>query len=256
MKSLIKSFVITLSLFLISIGHAQYWKHKKVTGNGNLTTETITTPAYDHIKSVGFMDVKLIRGKEGEISVHTDETLHEWIEIKVKKNTLVLDITDNISVRTKKGIHITVPFEDISGVSLIGSGDIHTEDTIEATAFATELIGSGDIDLAIQTSTVKAKVTGSGDLTLSGSTNELHAHVTGSGDFDGGNLESNQTEVSCTGSGDAVVIANSSLYAKVYGSGDVNTKGHQAKKMCAYLDQGMSTNTLVACNSSQLISQL
>lgn len=256
MKSLIKSFVITLSLFLISIGHAQYWKHKKVTGNGNLTTETITTPAYDHIKSVGFMDVKLVRGKEGEISVHNDENLHEWIEIKVKKNTLVLDITDNISVRTKKGIHITVPFEDISGVSLIGSGDIHTEDTIEATAFATELIGSGDIDLAIQTSTVKAKVTGSGDLTLSGSTNELHAHVTGSGDFDGGNLESNQTEVSCTGSGDAVVIANSSLYAKVYGSGDVNKKGHQAKKMCAYLDQGMSTNTLVACNSSQLISQL
>ena len=256
MKSLIKSFVITLSLFLISIGHAQYWKHKKVTGNGNLTTETITTPAYDHIKSVGFMDVKLVRGKEGEISVHTDENLHEWIEIKVKKNTLVLDITDNISVRTKKGIHITVPIEDISGVSLIGSGDIHTEDTIEATAFATELIGSGDIDLAIQTSTVKAKVTGSGDLTLSGSTNELHAHVTRSGDFDGGNLESNQTEVSCTGSGDAVVIANSSLYAKVYGSGDVNTKGHQAKKMCAYLDKGMSTNTLVAYNSSQLISQL
>ena len=40
MKSLIKSFVIILSLFLISIGHAQYWNHKKVTGNGNLTTET------------------------------------------------------------------------------------------------------------------------------------------------------------------------------------------------------------------------
>jgi hypothetical protein len=31
-----------------------------------------------------------------------------------------------------------------------------------------------------------------------GSTNELHAQVTVSGDFDGGSLESNQTEVSCT----------------------------------------------------------
>ena len=55
-----------------------------------------------------------------------------------------------------KGIHITVPFEDISEVSLIGSGDIYTEDKIETTAFETELIGSGDIDLAIQTSTAKA----------------------------------------------------------------------------------------------------
>lgn len=143
---------------------------------------------------------------------------------------MVLDITDNISVRTKKGIHITVPFEDISGVSLIGSGDIYTEDTIETKAFETELIGSGDIDLAIQTSTAKAKVTGSGDLTLSGSTNELHAQVTGSGDFDGGSLESSQTEVSCTGSGDAVVVANSSLHAKVFGSGDVEYKGAPSEK--------------------------
>ena len=71
--------------------------------------------------------------------MQTDENLHEWIEIKVKKNTLVLDITDNNSVQTKKGIHITVQFEDI----------------IETKAFETELIGSADIDLTIQTSTAK-----------------------------------------------------------------------------------------------------
>ena len=56
-----------------------------MTGNRNLTTEKIETPAYDHIKSVSFMDVKLVRGKGGEISVQTYENLHEWIEIKVKK---------------------------------------------------------------------------------------------------------------------------------------------------------------------------
>ena len=102
---------------------------------------------------------------------------------------MVLDITDNISVRTKKRIHIIVQFEDITGVSLIGSGDIYTEDIIETKAFETELIGSGDIDLAIQASTAKAKVTGSGELKLSKSTNELYAQVTVSGDFDGGWLE-------------------------------------------------------------------
>ena len=171
------------------------------------------------------LDVKLIQGNEGEITVKTDENLQEWIEVKVKKNTLVLDIKDNVNIRTKKGVHITVPFEEISGVSLVGSGDIHTEDTIKASAFETELVGSGDIDLTIHASIVKAKVTGSGDMTLSGSTDELQIHVTGSGDFDGESLTSNRTDVSCTGSGDAMVVAKTNLNAKVHGSGDIEYKG-------------------------------
>jgi hypothetical protein len=171
------------------------------------------------------MDVKLIQGNEGEITVKTDENLQEWIEIKVKKNTLVLDIKDNVNIRTKKGVYITVPFEEISGVSLVGSGDIHTEDTIKAYAFETELVGSGDIDLTIHATKVKAKVTGSGDMTLSGSTDELQIHVTGSGDFDGESLTSNRTDVSCTGSGDAMVVAKTNLNAKVHGSGDIEYKG-------------------------------
>ena len=135
-----------------------------------------------------------------------------------------------MNIRTKKGVHITVPFEEISGVSLVGSGDIHTEDTIKASAFETELVGSGDIDLTIHTSKVKAKVTGSGDMTLSGSTDELQIHVTGSGDFDGESLTSNRTDVSCTGSGDAVVVANTNLNAKVHGSGDIGYKGTPSQK--------------------------
>ena len=72
----------------MTVGHAQFWNYKKVTGNGNLTTKTIKTPTYDHIKSVGFMDIKLIQGNEGEITIKTDENIQEWIEIKVKKKHL------------------------------------------------------------------------------------------------------------------------------------------------------------------------
>ena len=84
--------------------------------------------------------------------------------------------------------------------------------------------------LTIHTSKVKAKVTGSGDMTLSGSTDELQIHVTGSGDFDGESLTSNRTDVSCTGSGDAMVVANTNLNAKVHGSGDIEYKGKPIQK--------------------------
>ena len=65
---------------------------------------------------------------------------------------------------------------------------------------------------------------------LSGSTDELQIHVTGSGDFDGEDLISNRTDVSCAGSGDAVVVANTNLNAKVHGSGDIENKAAPSQK--------------------------
>ena len=65
---------------------------------------------------------------------------------------------------------------------------------------------------------------------LSGSTDELQIHVTGSGYFDGEDLISNRTDVSCKGSGDAVVVANTNLNAKVHGSGDIEYKGAPSQK--------------------------
>ena len=82
MKSFIKSLLITLSFFLVVVVHAQLWKHKKVVGNGNLTTEITTTPSYDQLKVVGFMDVKLVKGKEGEIVVKADENLQNGLELR------------------------------------------------------------------------------------------------------------------------------------------------------------------------------
>jgi hypothetical protein len=65
---------------------------------------------------------------------------------------------------------------------------------------------------------------------LSGTTDELYANVTGSGEFIGENLESNRTDVSCTGSGDAVVIANSDLNAKIHGSGNIEYQRSPSQK--------------------------
>ena len=66
----------------------------------------------------------------------------------------------------------------------------------------------------------------SGDVTLKGSTNNLEAGVTGSGDFYGFDLEVNDTDVSVTGSGDAKVVCNVNLKARVTGSGDIVYKGN------------------------------
>ena len=147
----------------------------------------------------------------------------------MKDNALILSTKNNINLSTEKGVHITVPFEQISEVTLTGSGDIDSKDMITAEEFNTSVTGSGDIVLDVEASKVKVDVVGSGDVTLSGTTTDLEVDILGSGNFKGFDLISQNTNVSCSGSGDAKVVAKGKLKARINGSGDIIYKGNPEK---------------------------
>jgi|TARA_R110002110_G_scaffold36397_23_gene121468 hypothetical protein len=241
MNTLVK---LTLSLSLIIFGFSESTaqRNKKVVGNGDTTTNVRTTQSYEKIEVVGSMDVHLERGSEGSISVTTDSNIQEYIIVELKDNTLVLRTKNNVNLKTKKGIHITVPFKSISGVSLVGSGDIDTENTIKSDSFDVSVTGSGDIVLAVESNNLDAKVTGSGDLTLSGTATNLEVKVSGSGDFQGNSLTAENTQVYVSGSGDAKVSATKSIKARVNGSGDIEYSGKPAKSDTKVIGSGEITS--------------
>lgn len=203
---------------------------KKVVGNGNVTERTVNTASYDAVKVIGSMDVHLERGSEGNIRVKTDENIQEYIVVEVDAGTLKIRTKKNINIKTKNGVHVYVPFEDINDIALTGSGDIDTKDVINASSLDVSITGSGDVDLEVEANSLDARITGSGDVSLSGNTDNLDVVVSGSGDFDGGDLNANNTEVVVSGSGDVDVVANNSLKAKVSGSGSVEYSGNPEKK--------------------------
>ena len=225
MNTLVK-FTLSLSLIVFGLSKSTAQWNKKVVGNGNITTNNIATQSYDEVKVVGSMDVHLESGKEGNISVTADSNLQEYVIVELKDSTLVLRIENNVSLKTKKGIHIIVPFKSISGVALSGSGDIDTKDTIKSDFLDISVKGSGDIILKIESNNVDARVNGSGDLKVSGSTANLKVKISGSGDVDAGKLSAENTQVHLVGSGDARVTASESIKARINGSGDIEYSGN------------------------------
>ena len=126
----------------------------------------------------------------------------EYIKTEVKDNKLVVKVKDGINLKPTKTIIITIPYKDISFVSLAGSGDVNNEGTINADDFKVALAGSGDVVLNISTGSTDSSLAGSGDIVLKGSTNNLDTKVAGSGDFDGSRLESTNVNAAVSGSGD------------------------------------------------------
>ena len=237
---------LTLIAVLAFVGttNAQWFGNKKVKGNGNVTKITRSTSDYDAIKCAGSFDYILVAGTEGNITIEGEENLLEYIVTEVKGNKLIVKTENGVNLRTSwnKTIKITIPFKDISQVSLAGSGDLWNTDRITASNLDVSLAGSGDVVLDIKTDSVEGSIAGSGDLTLKGDTDNLDARVSGSGDFHGFGLQSNHTVVSVAGSGDASVVSNESLKARVSGSGDIEYKGNPKKEDTKVAGSGSISN--------------
>lgn len=227
MKNNILTLVILLST---TIGFSQTWK--KISGNGNMKTETRTTGEYEGINCAGPFDYVLVKGNEGNIKIEGEENLLKYVITEVKNNELIVKTENGINLKTSLGkpITVTIPFKDINSVGLAGSGDLLSKDQIATTNFKVSLTGSGDVDLDISAEDIESHLVGSGDITLKGKTTNLELTISGSGDYSCFGLDADNTDVSVSGSGDVDVVSNKSLKVRISGSGDVTYKGNPDKE--------------------------
>ncbi len=229
MKTITKFTAIIALILGTCTSCAQGWGNG-VRGNGNITTETIQVADYDAVSVVGSMNVTLIEGTEGTITITTDENLHEYLDITSYGGKLKITFKNSKNgFSSKQGVNIVVPFTDINDVSLVGSGDIISKDTIKANMMDISVVGSGDMDLDIEANDLDSNLSGSGDIILRGKVTNFKAKVSGSGDFEARSLEAQNTEAYVAGSGDLQVNAKKSIKARVNGSGDITYSGNPEK---------------------------
>ncbi len=213
--------------------HAQWWENgKKIEGNGTMVTKTRNLSAYDQIKVRGSLDVSLISGEEGNISIYGESNLIKHIITEIDGDALKIFIEKGYYLKYSKGkkLIVTVPFKELNKVTLSGSGDVYSDAVIKASDFKTSMSGSGDVRLAVHAKNIESSVSGSGDLSLKGTADYLDCNVTGSGDIKAFNLEVKDVDASVTGSGDIKITATNQLKARVTGSGDIDYKGNPEKE--------------------------
>lgn len=229
MKTISKITALVALALVTLTSCAQGWTNG-VKGNGNTTTKTIEVADYEEIEVVGSMNVTLVKGSEGIITVTTDENLHEYLDITSTAGKLKITFKNSKNgFSSKKGVNINVPFTNLNAVSLVGSGDIIGENKISASVLDISLVGSGDIDLSVEANDLDSNLSGSGDIRLKGTATNFKAKVSGSGDFDARSMQANYTDAYVAGSGDLEVYAKKSIKARVNGSGDITYSGNPEK---------------------------
>lgn len=221
-----KILLLSIIVCTAQISSAQWFGNKSVKGNGEVITQSFNTGDYDEVSVAGSMDVTLVSGTEGKITVEAESNIMEHLRIEVSGSKLIIGTKNNTNINPKRAIKVTVPVEKIDYASVSGSGEIMSDMTLKSRNMRLKVSGSGDINLNIEAENLKASVTGSGDMVITGRAENLDASVTGSGDLKTTGLKANNVEASVTGSGDVAVFINGGDFkARVTGSGDIRYKG-------------------------------
>jgi len=202
-----------------------------VRGSGDLITETREVSNFDSIALSGSGEVVVTQGGSESLSIETDDNVMEHVKAEVRGGTLELGFDEGLNLISSTRLIFTVGVDDLSELSISGSGDIES-DKVDTDSIKVTVSGSGDVQIGtLVANAVEARISGSGDVDLAGETTTQDITINGSGNYRAGDLRSDSAEVSISGSGKVTVWATESLDASISGSGSVDYYGRPSVSM-------------------------
>jgi hypothetical protein len=212
---------------LISFSSFAQWNWEKIEGNGQLKKETRTPGDFTGISSSGSWDVMVAYGSTCSVQVEGDENLLPYIVTEVESNRIQIHSKKNTNLRSKNKIVIYVTLNNLSSISLSGSGNIMGEGKFSSDGpFQVSISGSGNIKMAFNNAqTVSMSIAGSGNIQLAGKAGKAEVSISGSGNAECANLQVDDVIAKISGSGNVNIFSNKSVKASISGSGNVVYKG-------------------------------
>lgn len=200
---------------------------EKIVGSGISKQEVRHITGFSSVQINGSFTTSISQGETFRVEIEADENIIQHITTELSDDqTLFIGFKKGTAIQTGTPIHIHIQAPDWTNIGLHGSGDLRSNSVIQGSQLEIQSNGSGDIELALAYDLVNADLNGSPELQLSGSANSFSVQSNGSGDILAEQFICNQVSLFISGSGDALVHADSILNVQVNGSGDVTYTGN------------------------------
>ncbi|MBA9075963.1 MULTISPECIES: head GIN domain-containing protein [Rufibacter] len=173
-------------------------------------------------------NVVLRQGNTHSVKVEGDADQLKDLVTEVKDGKLNIRTKErhwNMSWNNKERVNIYITMPRVEAIAVAGSGKITSEDTFKADNLDLAVSGSGSIKLSARVNEVSSRIAGSGSIVLKGEGKESKVSISGSGALRGYAFETDQAQVSISGSGKCEINAKSTLKSSISGSGNVYYDG-------------------------------
>ncbi|MEO8087891.1 MAG: DUF2807 domain-containing protein [Bacteroidota bacterium] len=165
------------------------------------------------LNSIG--KVIIMQGDSNYVEINTSGS-KEGIDTKVKHGTLYIESSVDAEYR--------ITMKNIEGLSVSGTGEITSSNTINADHLRLDVSGSGKMTLALQAKDLSIDISGVGKLVLSGKADNANVSISGSGKVDAFDLQVANCKAEISGVGKCNIDVTESLTSDISGMGSVNYK--------------------------------
>jgi hypothetical protein len=224
-----KSILLLMSVCVMILGstslQAQKWQ--KVRGEGPAVKQDRDGGKFNEIHTHGSFNVEITDGATNSVKVEAQQNLQQYIEVENRGGELHIRNKEGYNIQPDGEITIYVTAPSLKGIYLAGSGNVKSTNQLNGSdVFEIKSAGSGNVTIDIETASLKTSIAGSGNVTLKGKTSDLEGKIAGSGNIRAKDLQSANTSVQISGSGNAEVVATQKLNTNIAGSGDVKYWGN------------------------------
>jgi Putative auto-transporter adhesin, head GIN domain len=214
-------------IFILAFAACKFVGGKRVTGNGNVTTQQRNITDFNAVEVHGSFTVYVSQGADYAVRIEAEENLMEYIVVEKDGDELEVGFKHNTRIRTNRPVNVYVTAPSYTGLAVSGSGNLISQTKLTSSSqLDIDISGSGDANLEVDAPTVTAEISGSGTAILKGMTRTFNGGIAGSGELKAYNLLSEKSDIEVAGSGDAEVYASKQLDVRVAGSGNINYKGN------------------------------
>ncbi|MCU0447957.1 MAG: DUF2807 domain-containing protein [Microscillaceae bacterium] len=217
MKNLfLKSFLFSIILIISYLAQAQDSETRNLTGFNRLDLQ-------------GAAEIILIQGKTESAKIEAQNIPLSHIYTEVRNQTLYISLKKHTSYRNLK-LKIYLTFRQLTAISSNGAINLTSESPIQANDFLVDFSGAGNMDLKINTQTLKLKSSGAGNMEVSGKADYQEIILSGAGNVEAFDLVSRAAEVELNGVGNVDVNVTKELTAELNGMGSIRYKGNPGSK--------------------------
>lgn len=230
MKKLVSALIALIIILIVSGTKCVYTSSSIITGNGIIEKRTFDLKNFENITLTGKTDVTIVQGDEYIVEVELDGNLYEFLDAYVSHHTLYIGFIQDADVGVYHEYAIRIQLPSLASLdidwgyaTISGFIDAGKEMKIFQVGPATTI----SIDVVLRKLEIEAA--GSGTITARGCVESLSFKGRGSGVFRAFELQSNQVNITHTGSGDIEVAVKNSLQANMSGSGHLLYKGEPSR---------------------------
>lgn len=174
-------------------------------GSGNVTTQAREVRGFDSVEFTGAGRLTIEQTGTDSLTVRADDNILPLLTSEVAGTTLRLGIKPDASIGGVENITFAVTVKQLKAVTSSGAGEV-------------TVTGVDAPDLSVTHG-------GAGKVGASGRATNQTVNLSGVGQYDGRDLMSQNTEVTVSGTGSAMVNASRTLLARISGIGSVKYLG-------------------------------